>query len=204
MAVLTLRPNADSAVALTKSAGADNYALVDEVGLDTADYVTSVGLADGVWTEDIYGFPNHTTESGVISSVIVKGYFTGYINTTPTNHLDYIKLLVKMGGTRYYSGTLDLTANPTLLSYTWTTNPNTSAAWTWTNIDDLLAGKALYSTIFKTDNFGVRGFQTWVEVNYTVAGWANIAKKKGVAAASIAKCKGVAVANIAKLKGMAV
>jgi len=41
-------------------------------------------------------------------------------------------------------------------------------------------------------------------IEYTAAGWSNIAKVNGVASAGIAKVNGVAVANIAKINGVAI
>jgi hypothetical protein len=70
---------------------------------------------------------------------------------------------VRTGGTDYWSGNKD-TVNVTtyvLFSETWTTNPNTSAAWTSAQIDALEIG------VRKTNAVGGAITYGYVEVDYT-------------------------------------
>ena len=159
MTVLALRPNGDYSVALTRSTGSDNYALVDEAVLETGDYVYRTPNS---YAADIYGLPNHTTESGVISKVTLKAY----LHRTGSASTCYAMLSVEMGGTRYDGDEITVTTTNTLYTVEHTTNPNTGSAWTWQNIDDLVAGCRLKSTGLGAE---CRCYQFWVEVDYTVA-----------------------------------
>lgn len=66
--------------------------------------------------------------------------------------------------------------------------------------DAVAATAAFYSKEYSTDTT----LCPKLVVEYTVSGWANIAKVNGVAVAAFAKMNGVAVASIAKVNGVAV
>lgn len=170
MSTLTLRPNADSHKGLTSSAGADHYATVDETSLDEADYVLVDG---GVGTQalfDDFGYPNHSTESETINSVTVKAYCKKVVTGTDADNVT-VRLLVSIGGTQYYGNAQNLTSSTALYTKAWTTNPATSSAWSWTNIDDLIAGLELTShRTDKNNNVDAICYQLWVEVAYGEAG----------------------------------
>lgn len=156
MSVLILRPNSDYSVNLTRSSGDDNYALVDETTLDTNDYVERYSSS---WATDLYGMPDHTTESGVITSVTVKAYFgrSGSIGSA------YARTVLYVGDTLYEGDAVNMGGGypPTLHSTTYNTNPYSGSAWTWEDIDNLLAGCSATGT-----GTGERGrcYQLWVEV----------------------------------------
>jgi len=206
MSTLTLRPNADNDmdIAVWKGTGGvivNLYSHIDEVTLDTADYVYMAGPA--VDYKCLFSFPDHTSESGTINSVTVKAYLK-MIKTGGPISAGSVSIGVKMGGTAYYGSTFrpsDITV--TLYSQAWNTNPDTSAAWTWTNIDALIAGVKGTAISDKYGSDYPYKYQCWAEVDYT-SGWSNIAKVNGISSASIAKVNGIVVASIAKLSGKAV
>lgn len=169
MSVLTLRPESDSSVTQARSTGSYNYALIDETTLDEADCCV-VGSSSTQTLTDIYGFPNHTSESGTINSVTLKCYCKYTLFGTDATDT-YVNPAVKIGGTVYNGGNQTLTASTALYSKQWTTNPATSAAWSWTEIDDLLAGDTMTShNISKTNGKSANCYQLWVEVYYTAGG----------------------------------
>ena len=170
MSVLTLRPNANSTPLEQTVSSGNHYASVDEDTINTADYCYVQGSSATQIKTDIYGFPNHSSESGIINSVTVKcqckrqKYGTG---------LAYVNPAVKIGSTVYESGDQSITEDYTyaLYSYTWTTNPATSSAWSWTEIDALLAGDKLSAGYTDKNNYSTAiTYQLWVEVTYGEGG----------------------------------
>ncbi|MFH1699211.1 MAG: hypothetical protein ABIE07_01380, partial [Candidatus Zixiibacteriota bacterium] len=64
-----------------------------------------------------------------------------------------------------YNGTeQNLTNSYEDYSHEWTTNPNTSAAWSWNDINNLQAGLRIKG---KNSNFPAYCTQVWVTVTYT-------------------------------------
>jgi hypothetical protein len=130
MSDLIIRPNGDSSpLELSCSSGTTHYTLIDEAVADDSDYVFYSGTHSAI---DYYTFENHTTETGVIAGIIMYARCTGSAN---------IYFRVYISGTEYtigsaYAGSGWALANSGLLS----TNPSTSAAWTWSEIDNLIAG----------------------------------------------------------------
>lgn len=139
----TFRPSADGdVIELTPKTGVDNYAMVDEATFDGDTTYNGYSAVGGDWTKkDLYHIPNHTTETGAITKITVvcksrcvyRVSIDGEYRQTPT---------IKIGGVIYYGdyGILPLMNNYVTQAHTWTQNPNTSAAWTWANIDDLQIG----------------------------------------------------------------
>jgi hypothetical protein len=159
MSQLILRPNANgSTIQLSKyPIISSNYQCVDEATSDgDSSYVYS--SAGGY---DFYGVPNHSTETGVIDSVKV------YVVARKTAIGDTVRSYpgVYTHSTAYWGDYKNLGTSYSENSYTWTTNPNTGSAWTWSEIDSMEIGVKL-----STDNPGVnvpRCTQVWVEVDYT-------------------------------------
>lgn len=164
MSVLILRPNADTeTIRQIPSTGETHYNLIDEETKDEADYLKTDDINGRT---DIYGFPNHSSETESINSVTVKCY-AKYILTGTTSNTVSIDPLVSIGGTTYLSGAQTVSNSVTLYSYTWSLNPNTSEAWTWTQIDALLAGdKIIGGYVDKNNTKFVYCYQLWVEVAY--------------------------------------
>ena len=169
MSTLTLRPNAASTTEQARSAGVNNYACIDEATLDESDYCyCDGGHASGALV-DLYGFPDHSTESETINSVTVKAYAKKIIEGTDDNNVT-IRMAIDISGTRYFGSANNLTTSTALYSHSYSVNPATSSAWSWTNIDNLLAGDELTSHyIDKNHNISSYVYQLWVEVDYGAA-----------------------------------
>ena len=171
MSTLILRPNAASSTTQSRQGGTNyNYEAIDETTLSETDYCWVSGSGSSQTSEDIYGFPDHSSETGTINSVTVKAYCKKVIKGTDANNVT-IRPLVSIGGTSYYGAAQNLTTSTALYSKSWTTNPATSSAWSWTNIDNLLAGDELTSHYTdKNNNVSSYCYQLWVEVDYGASG----------------------------------
>jgi len=165
MSTLILRPNQDTSTAQQEcSSGVTHYILVDEVTKDEADYLKNPDTTTTTKT-DLYDLPNHDAESGTINSVTVKLY-AKYVLSGTSAGTAYVKPLIRVSDTNYGDNQA-LTDTVALYSQTWTTNPYTSEAWTWTQIDALIAGDSL--TNYATDAKNYKAtycYQLWVEVDY--------------------------------------
>jgi len=170
MSTLILRPNSDTSFAEQEcSSGMTHYILVDEATLDEADYLKNPSTTTTTKT-DLYNLTNHWEESGTINSVTVKLYAKYILTSGTTDGTTYVKPLIRVSDTNYGDNQA-LTDTVALYSQTWTTNPYTSEAWTWTQIDALIAGDSL--TNYATDAKNYKStycYQLWVEVDYTAGG----------------------------------
>ena len=173
MAILILRPNQDSTTHQQAcSSGATHYVLIDEETKDEADYLKNPDTLTSTKT-DLYDLPNHYTESGTINSVTVKLY-AKYALVGTTSGTTYVKPMIRVSDTNYGDNQA-LTDSVALYSQTWTTNPYTSAAWTWTQIDALIAGDALTNYATDSKNFKTPYcYQLWVEVDYGAGGGSSV------------------------------
>lgn len=103
--------------------------------------------------------------AGAISKITLKPYLTCY----PESGTVTVYGKVKIGSTVYNAGTAlqitDYISTPTLYNIDVTTNPKTSAAWTWDEIDDLIAG------VYKVYDYGKWAYlwQFSATVTYTVS-----------------------------------
>lgn len=134
---LILRPNANGDhIGLSNDPpNGANYEFVDDVIPDGEGSV--VYVAGAVTEYDLYEVEDHTTELGSIISVTV--YHNSTMNGPAGN---YAREKIKTHGVEYEGDIDTLIQLPvfTEFSYTWAVNPNTSAAWTWDEIDDLQIG----------------------------------------------------------------
>lgn len=128
-----------------------NWQCVDETTADGNS--TYVKGGDNQWEYDLYSTENHSTGSGVIDSLII--YIVASENSSNQRVATYLRT-----NSNNYTGT---TVNPTgsYLTYStlYETNPNTSAAWSWGEIDALEIGVAIRRE--------ARVTQVWIEVYYT-------------------------------------
>ena len=177
MSTLILRPNGNvSNGQLTNvSDNVSSYTNIDEETLSTADYNRSWTFSASAWMTDIYSLPNHTTESGTINSVTVKGYCSIVDGANGTGGATYVDPALKIGSTIYLGEGQTLSkSTTTIYSKTWLTNPATSSAWgsDWSVIDNLMAGDSLYSAYGNLKDWYSSGicYQLWVEVDYTEGG----------------------------------
>jgi len=153
----TLRPNATGNYTQCDPVGdVSNYLCVDEeVADDDATYVETSG---GATELDTYSIPDHSEGIGTINSVAV------YIRcgATTTADLHAAETVIQTHDTNYFSSNTTLPISYTDLSTTYETNPDTTNAWTWDEIDALETGVRMY------DNNGgeVRCTQVYVDVIY--------------------------------------
>jgi len=184
---LTLRPNGNNDIELTpKPASGTNWQEVDEVAPDwNGTYV--FWNSDMTKKRDLYDIPDHTTESGVISSVTIYNY-----NRSLAGGTSYHYTYLKTHGTEY--DVEHFHPNPgtqwTLYSDEYLTNPFTNDAWTWDEIDDLLIGTGIkygnqygqstqvYAIVRYTSIAGpqIRLSQAYVKINYTTSSTCTLQK----------------------------
>ena len=154
---LILRPNAAGTTTGLTPSTVPNYACVDETSSDGD--TTYVYRGSTTVAYDTYNIPDTTLTGLTIQSITVhiiarENIFNGYARPE-----------IRIGGADYSGGSYNsLAGSYTEDTYTWTTNPNTSAAWTWTNINSLEIGVQMYAQF---SGYAPRCTQVWVEVTYT-------------------------------------
>ena len=152
-----LRPDgAGSITNLTISGCASNFLCVNESSSD--DDVTYVERAHTSYATDVYSMDNPVASLGTIDSVVVhcrakKTLMNGGIQPT-----------IFTNATEYNGTAQSLTTSYADYSQAWSTNPNTTAVWTWTEINNLQAGVRLEGQSVTKPAYCT---QVWVEVFYT-------------------------------------
>jgi uncharacterized repeat protein (TIGR01451 family) len=120
--------------------------------LDTNDGNSSYGRSNNSATDYYLEIDDHTTQSGIINSVVVKTYLRSGDFT----------IGLKTNGSSYFSSSQTQGSSYLLSSgNTYTTNPQTGLAWTWAQIDAVIA------IIDHTNTSVMRVTELYVEVNYT-------------------------------------
>lgn len=142
MSVLVLRPNADGVCGLYHT-GAAHYT---EVAEETPDGDTTcvysqwhTGAVIGDY-RDRFTFPPHTTESGTIDKVVWNMVGS---NEGP-NPMLYAIILVADTPYGWESDEMPESSGYALYSREFATNPDTGVAWTWDDIDAIMAGVNFY------------------------------------------------------------
>ena len=134
----TLRPNATGTYSQCDANGdSPNYACVDEVTADEdSTYVSTWG---GATELDTYNIADHSEGIGTVTSVTV------YIRTRVTSDSHAVEVALRTNGTDYFGTYTPISSTSyTDISATWTTNPYTTNAWTWAEIDVLEIGVRHY------------------------------------------------------------
>jgi type II secretory pathway pseudopilin PulG len=129
----------------------NNWQCVDETVSDDDD--TYVKGAGSQWKLDTYETANHSAGTGTVDSIIV------YVKAKGSGGGKKARTAIRIGGNNYTGSQNNTTGSYVDYSTTYLTNPATSAAWTWTDIDNLEIGVDLKKVAFCT--------QVWVEVYYT-------------------------------------
>lgn len=168
----TIYPNGDVSIQLSRSTGSYNYACVDETPPSDTDYVyieaTNYGDNDG-W--DLYSTNSPSLSSVTINSVKVswrakKSSGTGVIGTGHPR--------IRALSQSVTEGTeVVLTTTWTARSQTWNTNPQTSASWTLSEVNDLDVGVYLYALTPS----GLSKFSYCSQVNVTIT-WTPLITKE--------------------------
>ena len=151
-AILTLHPSGTSTgdtVTYNGSAATD---------LDTNE-TTYYGLSVGSFNDYYLAMDNHTTETGTINSITVKAY----ARRDSWSGSSTFTLGVKTNSSNYYSvsKTSSSTTYTLFAGSAYTTNPQSGAAWTWSEIDSIVA------IIDHTNSTAMRATELYIEVNYT-------------------------------------
>jgi len=143
----------------------DNYLCVDDVNADGyGTYVFTFQGDAGATLDDLYELENHTTETGNIASVLVFYRVRRWDGTAS------VAAGVKTGGNEYWETAHDIAQEGqwTTYSYQWTQNPDTAAAWTWNDVDNLQAGIKM-SMPARGPNGSLGCTQLYVVVKYYAA-----------------------------------
>jgi PKD repeat protein len=140
-ATTNLIPNAPgSSTGLSRVGASSNWQACVSDDSDTS-YVYRQANNNNYAT-DLYNLTDVASPpSCTIASVTV--YIRARATVTPTQSSAYID--IRTGGTTYSNSTtpFTLTTSYATYSYTWFTNPQTTVAWTWTDINALQAGSSL-------------------------------------------------------------
>jgi len=136
----------------------EHWAKVDEVTSDGDN--TYVYTEDKKWQEDLYRIPDHSTQTaaGDIDNVEVYMVSKG-TSVDQTNAYAHIKT----GGSEYNGTEETLTTSYATYSYQWDTNPQTTVAWAWDDIDALQIGIGLRQA---EKGEGTRCTQVYAEVDF--------------------------------------
>jgi prepilin-type N-terminal cleavage/methylation domain-containing protein len=152
--VLTIRPSGIGSFSnLLDENCSPQWQCVDEVTPDEdATYVKGDALT---FKTDTYLADNHTTESGVIDSVIV------YMRIQGASSGKKARTTIITHGTQYDGTDIILSSVSTFANYstTYVTNPFTGGAWSWSEIDNLEIGVSIRKEGFCT--------QVWADIYYT-------------------------------------
>lgn len=130
----TLFPRLEKSTAWSPSTGTDNAALLDETPYDTADYVSSSSVnATDLHYVDSLGY-NPTAIYGAQVNVVALEDVSGGNEVAP---------VVQPTSTTYAGTSVALGTSAQLFASLWTTNPQTSAAWTKSDLANMAAGVKL-------------------------------------------------------------
>ena len=188
----TLRPNAagDETNVEDQDPGTGyHWDKVDEV---TADDYTTVIWSDAIDGRDLYNLPA-SSGSGTIDSVVV---YASLDRDLLAARVCGAYISIKSGSTISENDVGDPGDTFTFHSYTWSTNPDDSAAWEWADIDDLQIGVRLCHT---ATNGSTNASQVYCIVYYTPSsGWTGTI----MGVTNPAKVGGIDVENIASIGGI--
>jgi hypothetical protein len=120
--------------------------------------------ANSTWQMDTYNSANPSL-TGTITSVVV---YMRCCHNVGSSWTAYAKTVIRTGGTNYEGTqeTLNTAGNWTTYSTTYTSNPSTLIAWTWTDINNLEIGVDLY--IATGGGYEARCTKVYAIVNYQI------------------------------------
>ena len=134
----------------------------DKVSEESSDSDgTYVATDSNVWQEDLYNINNHSTQTAGGTINYVKVYMVSRVTANATQSNAYIH--IKTNGAEYNGTEETLTTDYATYSYQWDDNPQTSAAWTWDEIDALQIGVGLRRPAVSEY---AQCTQVYVEVNF--------------------------------------
>ncbi len=153
---VTLRPSGPgSKTDLTSSGCAGNWQCVSE---STPDEDASIVIcADNSAHDDYYMISDPTPQACAPTKVTVN------YRVRLTKNQGSAAAVLFIGGQAYAGTTTDPTNSYANYSYSWTVNPNTGSAWSWTDLANLQAGVRLDG---QNSNFPAYCTQLWIVVTY--------------------------------------
>lgn len=190
MATVTIRPDAAGNIMNWNAEGGD-YTRVDEV------------VSDGDSTRLYTPTPNNLAQFNLgacgLSGITINSV-TAYLNIRGLDPVQCVtQVSLRTHSTDYLSGNKTWTNQ----SYheesnVWTTNPNTSSAWTVAEVDALQTGMKFIS------GGGQAVTQVWVVVDYTAgaSGPTNVKSVNGIAIANVKSVNGIAIASVKSINGI--
>lgn len=124
--IATLRPTSDSSVQFTRSTGATNFSLIDEVNPDVSDYVES-GTSN---QQDLYGYGDIGFTPAAVNGVMLNGYVH---NPNPGGIA--FQQSAKSSATTVQGTSTAAPVNPRIFQEPFVLDPNGSIAWTGAAVD---------------------------------------------------------------------
>lgn len=144
MSVLVLLPNGSGGAGFamhTRNTGATNFGCCNE-NPHNSDTTYVSNTSDGTGFDrtivDAYAHTNSTGQVGTITNVRVV--VTARYSLLDASGLAKVAPLIRINAVGYIGTAQNVTGSYAEYAFDWATNPNTSAAWTWVNIDGIIAG----------------------------------------------------------------
>ncbi len=150
-----LRPDGVGSISNLTASSGSNYQCVDETSSDGD--ATYVKRGSSSYATDVYSLGNPSASSGTIDSVVV------HCMVRRTKNQGDVQPTLYINSTEYNGSAQSLTSSYVDYPQKWATNPSTSSAWTWTEINNLQAGVRAKG---QNSIFPARCTQVWVEVFY--------------------------------------
>lgn len=157
----TLRPSGVGSFAQLTPVGATyNWQCVDEEGAD--EDTTYVKSSSTSWKTDTYLTQDHSTGSGTINKVTI------YVRCKSSNTFGEVanaRTALRTHSKTYNGSTITLTGSYANYYTDYATNPYSSSAWTWSEVDDMEVGVGGKNSGF----YGWLAYctQVWAVVDYT-------------------------------------
>lgn len=159
-------PTGDVSVQWSRSAGANNFALVDDPIGSPDDDATYTYSSTG-WDKDYFSFSTFGVPAGAtITNIRIFARF----RLSTAGGVDHFRTILKVNGVTYYGYHDDAWFGVYRdLLWTWTNNPNTGSAWT---VDDVNGIGARPLQAFGYECLTLQTLlctQIYVEVNYVIS-----------------------------------
>ncbi|MCM2271301.1 MAG: hypothetical protein NDJ18_01915 [candidate division Zixibacteria bacterium] len=152
---ITLRPDGAGASSSLTGCATSNWQCVDEVTPD--DNSTLVQRDATSWAHDLYSLPDPAAAACPPSKVTV------FLRCRMEQTQGDVRAVLRVNGVNFQGAATPLTTSWVNYGFSWSSNPATGSAWTWSDISALQVGPEL-----KGQNATKPAFctQVWVVVEY--------------------------------------
>ena len=123
---------------------------------------TYVSTDNNKWKKDLYNIPDHSTQTAAGTINYVRVYFEARA-TTENITQSSARIVIKTNGKEKKGDDETVTTSYATYSYQWNTNPETTNAWTWDEIDALQIGVDLRDA---AEGIPTRCTQVYTEVSF--------------------------------------